>query len=170
MKRILFLSVILFLVVIGCAHVPIPILPTHIKRINIPIFVNKTFRYGLEEGLTEETIQAFILDGRLIVVHKEEADGELKGEIISYSKEAISYDDEGYVTEYRLWIRISLLFYDLIHKEILWTDELEESATYVPESSSLVGQGVSPETEEEAGERVLGKLADRIVKRTIDGW
>lgn len=156
-------------IAIGCAHLPRPILPLHIKRINIPIFVNKTLRYGLEEGLTEETINTFILDGRLTVVDKD-ADGELRGEIISYSREALSYDDEGYVVEYRIWMRVSLLFYDLINNEVLWTDEIDSSINYVPYGSSLVGKGFIPEREEEAVDRLLKDLATRIVSRTLNGW
>ncbi|HAV42736.1 TPA: hypothetical protein DCX15_01785 [bacterium] len=169
MKKILLLSAVLPLMV-GCAYTPKVIIPPHIKRIDIPIFANKTFRYGLEERLTEGVIQAFIIDGRLIVARSGKADAKLEGEIISYSKEPLRYDDEGYVSEYKIWIRTSLLFYDLIHKEALWSDELEESVTYIPEASFLVDKGFSPETEDEAEDRLLKKLSIRIASRTIDGW
>jgi outer membrane lipopolysaccharide assembly protein LptE/RlpB len=154
----------------GCAHLPQPVLPPHIKKIDIPIFENRTYRYGLEERLTNSVIEGFILDGRLRVVKSEEADAELRGEIIAYSEEPLSYDDEGYVTEYRLWMRVSVLFYDLRSKKILWRDEIEDDLIYIPEESSLVAEGMIPETEEEAEERLIEKIASYVVKRTIEGW
>lgn len=154
----------------GCAHIPQPILPSHIKRIHIPIFKNRTFRYGLEERLTNSVIEAFILDGQLIVAKEEVSDGEIRGEFISYFKEPLSYDDEGYVTEYKLWVKVCLLLYDLHSKEVLWRDKIEEGVIYIPETSSLVGEGMRSETQEEAEKRIIERIASRIVSRTIDGW
>jgi outer membrane lipopolysaccharide assembly protein LptE/RlpB len=168
--RILKIYPFLIVLICGCAHLPQPILPSHIKEIDIPIFENRTYRYGLEEYLTTSVIEAFILDGRLRVAREKEADGQIRGEIISYSKEPLSYDDEGYVAEYKLWMRLSLLLYDLHKKEVVWRDEIEDSITYIPETSSLVAEGITPETEEEAERRLIEKIASWVVSRTIDGW
>lgn len=132
------------------------------------MFENRTPRYGIEERLTDSVIRAFILDGRLLPAKK--GDGQIRGKIISYSKEPLSYDEEGYVAEYRIWMRVSLLLYDLHLDKVLWEDEIEEGIRYIPETSSLVCDGIRPETEDEAMDRLIEEIASRIVSRTIDGW
>lgn len=168
MKKVLILSLLLP-VILSCAHLKEePVLPKHIKSIMVPIFVNKSARFALEEEATKQIVNEFILDGRLLVAPKREADSELKGEIISYHKEPLAYNEQGYTTEYKIWIQTRLKFIDLSNQKVLWEDEEEGEATYIPEN--IATQGQSTETEEEALDRAILDLAQKVVSRTIEGW
>jgi len=73
----------------GCSYKLIPISSVG-SKIAIPIFSNQTFKYGLEETLTNSIIKEFISDGRFEVVGEKEADVILRGEIVQYLKETPS--------------------------------------------------------------------------------
>lgn len=168
MKKILILSLLLP-IIFSCTHLQKePVLPKHIKSIVVPMFINKSTRFGLEEEVTNQIVNEFILDGRLLVTSKREADSELKGEIISYHKEPLSYNEQGYVLEYKIWIQTGLKFIDLPNQKVLWEDEKEGAAIYIPEN--IATQGLSTETEKEALDRAILDLAGKVVSRTIEGW
>lgn len=150
----------LLLTLFGCAYTPQPILPTHIKRLTIPIFRNKTLQYGLEEKLTNYVIEGFILDGELDVVPKNKADAALRGEITAFSEEPILYNEQGEVIEYEIWVSINLSFYDIRGDKVLWEDKIDEVTTYNPLDTSF----------EDAVASLLRTLAKDVVLRTIKGW
>ncbi|MDI6786053.1 MAG: LptE family protein [bacterium] len=160
----------LLLILASCAYTPTPILNPNITSINIPIFSNKTLIHGLEDKLSNNVIEKFILDGHLNVVSAKKADVSLQGEIISYNKEPLSYDSEGYVTKYKLWILVNVSLIDKEKKQ-LWKDKFEEFVNYIPPTSSLYStSSVEYETEEDAIEALFEDLSWDIVNRTIEGW
>lgn len=170
-KRYFFLcSSILTLILSNCAYTPQPILHPNISSINIPIFSNKTLLHGIEDKLSNKVIEKFILDGHLNVVAAEKADVMLLGEIISYNKEPLSYDSEGYVTKYKLWMFVNISLIDKEKKE-LWKDRFEKSIIYIPPTSSLYStSNVAYNTEENALEALYEDLSWDVVNRTIEGW
>ncbi len=182
LKRIfikLFLFAIFYVLFLlgGCSYVPTEVLPEYIHNIYIPVFVNKTSKYGLEDKLTEAVIDEFLRDGKLGVTNKSEADGMLLGEIVEYRLEPISYDANNVVEQYKLWVVVNLTFWDLKKNEILWRDYrhsvnggyqggIEEYVRYYVTSQA----GEVVETEEEAQDRLVQTLSEDIVKRTAYGW
>ncbi|MDI6703522.1 MAG: LptE family protein [bacterium] len=150
----------LLFIILGCTYTPRLILPTHIKKLTIPIFANKTIRYGLEEKLTNAVIDEFISDGKFDVVPKNKADAKLIGEIIGFSEDPISYNEQGEIIEYEIWISINLSFYDIGTEKVLWEDKINRVTTYNPIDTSF----------EEAVTSLLETLAKDVVSRTIKGW
>lgn len=154
--------------ILGCAHTPTSAPPEYIKRISIPIFKNTSTRYGLEKELTDKVIHEFIRDGRLKVTGKDRAEAELEGEIISYLKNDLAYNEDGYVTEYQIRILINLKLHDLVGNNIVWEEQREESTTYLPQVPGEEENNY--ETEAEALDRLIEDLARTVVVRTIEGW
>ncbi len=145
-----------------------PNLPGYIKTIAIPLFKNpRTFKYGAEQVLTDAVIDEFIADGTLDVVDEYDADAKLTAEIVSYRKEALSYDVHELVQEYNLAVVVSITFQDLRSGEVLW----QEKSMYESVSYFTVETGRGPaETEDEALDRLAEELAKKIVNRTMQGW
>jgi len=155
----------------GCAYSSRSILPPYAKTICIPNLLNKTYQYGVEEEFTNYLIQAFIVDSRLVVGKKENSQIELRGEITQYALQPLSYDDEGVIKEYKIWMLTNLVVNDITTGKVLWRESnIEGSTTFVPEFSSLVGMGNAPKTEVEARRVIYEDLSRIIVRRTIDGW
>ncbi|MEW5767910.1 MAG: LptE family protein [bacterium] len=167
-KRLSSFLLITLSAILGCAHTPTSGLPPHIKRISIPIFKNTSTRYGLEKELTDQVTQEFILDGRLKVMEKDRAEAELAGEVISYARDDLSYDEDGYVTEYQIRILLKLKLHDLVKDEVIWEDQQEKSTTYLPQVPGKEENNY--ETEEDALDRLVEDLARAVVVRTTEGW
>jgi len=161
----------------GCAYTPVEILPKHIKSITVPNFINKTARYGIESKLTDAVIEEFIRDGHLSIAKKKDADALLTGEIVTYVLEPLSYDAQEVVEQYKLWVVVNLSFQDLTTGELLWEEKRESvEGNLIGGIEGDVRYYVTPragrrvETEEEAQDRLVVELADRIVRRTVYGW
>lgn len=151
----------------GCQHYTFtPNLPAYIKKIAVPIFDNKTFKYGLESDLTRIIIDEFITDGHLEIVSEADADAVLLGTISYYKLEPVSFDVNEVVTEYHLTVSLRLEFEDMTSMEILWEEpNIHEYVNYFP-----LGIGGTPETEQDAFERLAEVLAQDVVRRTVEGW
>jgi len=161
----------------GCAYTPVEILPKHIKTIAVPTFINRTARYGIESKLTDAVIEEFIRDGHLSIVKKQEADAILTGEIVTYVLEPLSYDATEVVEQYKLWVVVNLSFKDSTTGQVLWEEKRESvNGNLIGGIEGDVRYYVTPkagrtvETEEEAQERLVIELADRVVRRTVYGW
>jgi len=142
-----------------------PNLPGHIKSVAIPIFKNpRTFKYGLERKITTALVDAFVRDGTLDVAAEAQADAKLTGEVVSYKKEALSYDVTESVKEYNLVVVVSVSFIDLTTGQVLYQDP------NIYQAVSYYAVGPRAETEDEALERLAEELARKIVKRTLQGW
>jgi len=178
MKKFIFIIIVLgVFLLFGCAYTPVEILPKHIKRIAVPTFINKTARYGIESKLTDAVIEEFIRDGHLSIAKKEDADAILTGEIVTYVLEPLSYDATEVVEQYKLWVVVNLSFRDLTTGQVLWEEKRESvDGNLIGGIEGNVRYYVTPragrtvETEEEAQERLVIELADRIVRRTVYGW
>src|SRR5687768_12172895 len=68
------------------------VLPSHIQRLAIRAFANRTQQYGLEDKLTLAVQSEFNRDGRYQITTEDQADGVLIGEITRYIQEPLSYD------------------------------------------------------------------------------
>ncbi|MBI4055750.1 MAG: hypothetical protein HY402_06450 [Elusimicrobia bacterium] len=155
----------------GCSgadikYAPAPqLLPSHIQKIAIRPFANKTQQFGLEDKLTLRAVDEFLRDGRYPVVPESKADGVVIGEIARYILTPIQYDANLVATVYKLQILLNLKFLDLSTQTYLWEEEnLEGILNYL--APTLPGG----KTEEAAREEIWDILARDIVKRTVEGF
>jgi hypothetical protein len=164
-------------------------LPDDILKVAIPTFDNKTGQPNVEALLTKKVVQDFIVDGRLQVVPREQADAVLQGTIQRYDRIVMTRDVNQVPQQYKLQISVDLDFQDLKRGQQLWTTRTELSLTpgedAAPDgfdSTSLRSLkeftnyyvinvvGVPPEDEATALDRVLEQMASRVVRRTLDGF
>jgi hypothetical protein len=157
------LAVVFLIVTFSCGYSAGSLLPGHIKKIYIPTFLNETTRYGIEQELTEQVIDAFTSDNRLSVVSEGEADAMLRGVIIMYEKGALTFDRAQTVDEFRIEITVSVEFEDLREGKVIWReDEFRAWQSYVA--------GETEEGEEGALRSAMLTLANDILSRTVEGW
>jgi hypothetical protein len=139
----------------GCSYKLIPFSPVR-SKIAIPIFSNQTFKYGLEQTLTDSIINEFISDGRLQLVGPNEADVILRGEIVQYLKETPS-EVTTTLEENRIRIEVLVSLASKEEKKTLTERKIEEVFAY---SSSEVG-GI--QTEDEAVEEACKEIAEKLI-------
>ncbi|RLJ04051.1 MAG: hypothetical protein DRP14_04035 [Candidatus Aenigmatarchaeota archaeon] len=167
-------KILIFLVVVilsGCGYTTGSLIPSHIKTIYVETFTNKTSEPGIEIEVTDAIKDRFLTDGALKIANsREEADSILKGEIIDYRREPLSYTSDNEVAEYRLVLTVNLTYYDLVKDEIMWEEEDFEADSEFYTTMQQQRFGSTNLDEEKLIENVARELAREIVNRTIEGW
>ena len=174
----------------ACDSIPMKAaLPSHIRRLAVPAFENKTAQPGLEAELTRKVVQGFNVDGRLSVSALEQADALLKGTIQRYDRLVITRDANQVPQQYKLQVVVDLEFNDLKNGQQLWSTRRTISLTPGVDSPSeefdstntrslkeytnyyvLNVAGVPPEDEPTALNRLLEQMASRNVRRVLEGF
>jgi hypothetical protein len=142
-------------------------LPSQIKTVAVPIFVNSTQQPAVESVITAAVINAFVTSGRLKVASVREADSILEGDIIGYNLDSIAYDPQINVTVYRLRVRVNILFRDVRQGTTLWKqDGLEQWADFRVQgqvSETLAREDVAArQAAVEIGRRIVSSAVDRF--------
>jgi len=148
---------------INCGYRVGSLLPSDLKTVAIPMFINKTPEPELESLVTNGVIQETIADGTLELSSEENADTLLEGEIIDYRREPIRFSNDQVTRQYRLIIAVSLVFTNLKTKEILWRNSRVEGFTDFYVGSSL------PESERIAQPKAIKDLAHQVVEKVVEG-
>jgi hypothetical protein len=166
MKKV-FMVLFVFLAFVSCStYSPQPNLPSTIKSIAVPIFINQTDKLNIEQYVTQKTIEEFLADGKVSILDEVKSDAVVKCAIYKYVLTPILFDVNQIPIQYRLRIYISLIFFDNKNQVQLWEEKSiwEETTYYV---SNNLGMPVEDETI--ARNRVLDQIAKRIVARVIYG-
>ncbi len=96
-------------------------LPDHIKTIGLPIFVNNTQGYQVEQKITNSIQTVLIQRGKYKVIPETEGvDAVLKGTISSVSLIPVTFDSDGRARDYSVIINAKVTFTDQIDKKILF--------------------------------------------------
>ncbi len=136
-------------------------IPSPTSKLAIPIFVNKTFQEGLEEILTQEIIDNFLLKTRFKIVKRDEAGILLKGEILYYLNEPFS-EITREEKEYKVKIEVLATLVSKENSEVFWKEKISAATVY-----SIFG---SIQTEEEAITQTCRKIAEDLINLTLEGW
>ncbi len=179
-RRLFFYALIVFIssILPGCGYMTGSLLPSEIKTIYVDNFKNSIgidhevtdamrytlYRPGLENDVTNAIVDRFIFDGNLKIANREAADLVLTGELIEYRQDALRYDSDDNVEEYRVEVIVNTQLKDRAKDELMW-----EEAGFVGESTYMT-TGRFVVSEDTAREDALQDLARRIVERTIEGW
>ena len=83
-------------------------LPPGLNSIAIPTFKNLTFEPGIEVPFTQGFLREFILDRRVNVVDRAQADSVLEGGVVSYYLSSVAYDRSGFVVEYEINVTLDV--------------------------------------------------------------
>ena len=159
------LSLVLLVVMLsGCGYKMVgkeTHLPPGVSSVAIPTFKSRTLEPGIEIPFTQAFLNEFILDRRIKVVDRDEADAVLEGVIKSYEYYSIAYDRSGLALEYRATAVVDLTLRRR-SGEVIWKEnDLSETRTY---RTSL--SGVGTESNKNVALVQIGRLmAGRIRNR-----
>jgi hypothetical protein len=160
----------------SCASVYTPadqIIPEHIKSIYIQPVINATNQFGIEGFFTNYITDEFMMDGRLSIANSpKEANAVITVTIKRYILEPLTYDVNGVVEQYKLWVIVSASLVDKDNNTSLWTEpNLEGIQIYRDttrrQSDAFFGDGM---TEEDARQLIWSKISRNIVRRVIKGF
>ena len=139
----------------------------HLKTVAVPVFENATTEYTLEQEVTDAVIAGFVADNHLKVVDERSADAVLKGRITQYRNTVFGISQADQAQEYRVTLGVSVTFKDQVKNRELWSEEsLIKTANYYVVDTP----GDSARTELDGRKRVIAKLAEEIIARSVEGW
>jgi len=139
-------------------------LPAHIKTIAIPTFKNSSIEPSIHLDATDSIRRAFISDGRLKLIDVKRADLIIKGTLINYQLQPVSFSAQDTVDEYIIRLGVQIEAYDRIKKRILVKQEFNTQWDYRVTSSVIDSESAKNSALIEA----YNDLADRLVSIIIE--
>ena len=98
-------------------------LPAHIQTIGVPLFLNRTSVFEVEQRLTEKVRSELIGRGKYRVMPESAgADAVLIGTITSIGVTPASFTDERQATRYQVIVTVSIEFRDQVNNTVIWTN------------------------------------------------
>ncbi len=141
------------------------ILPINIQKLGLQQIVNNTQQFGIEDKLAIAIRDQFLADDRYPIVPVQDANGVVIVTITLYQLIPIQYDATLNPITYKLRIDLDVQMLDRASNTVIW-DEKNLNATLVYPVSTMAG-GL---TEEQAREQLYPVLANKVVRRVIDGF
>ncbi len=178
MKIKILATLIVSALILGCGYTTRSAIFSGTKNIYIAQFKNKidftsdyneykklrTYFPLLEVSITNEVIDKFLSDGNLRISKEENADFILTGELLEYRRDALRYDDDQDVDEYRINLVVSLSFWNSEENKQQWVETRFVGDTTYFTTGSLA------KSEQTAVNDAVRDLAKRIVERVVDDW
>ena len=162
----------------GCGYSTTRLLPSNYRIIYIEPFRNEiqftqepderigltTTLPELEETVTREVINQFLIDGNLRVTTKrEEADIVLDGKLVDFFRQTLRRLPDNTVEEFRLNLVASLNLRDRSGKPIFSEPNFIGDTTYLASGTSAV-------SESSAVAKLMTDFSRRVVERVIEDW
>lgn len=142
-------------------------LPSHIKKVQIPLFKNLTTRYELDKKLTQGVIDEFVSRGKVeITSDADTADAVLSGEIASFSASPTGFSSQGSADHYTISIVVRVVLTDSKNQNIIYSNP-----SYAFNEDYEVPQGKDFESvETEAIKKIAAKFARNLVVAILEGF
>jgi outer membrane lipopolysaccharide assembly protein LptE/RlpB len=125
--------------------------------------VNKTFEPGIEIPFTQAFLREFILDKRIKVVDRSEADSILEGVIKSFNISSVSYDRSGLVMEYQTTVVMDLTLKKQSGEPLWMEEDLSETYWYRSSSNILAAEANKAVAIQQMGRFVAGRIRHRFL-------
>ncbi len=136
--------------------------PPGLSSVAIPTFKNRTYEPGIEVPFTQAFLREFILDRRVNVVDRAQADSLLEGVINDFRFYSVSYDRSGFVLEYQTIVVLDVTLKDREGK-VLWEQKnFSETQWFRASSSILTNEANKVAAVQQIGRLVAGRLRNRF--------
>jgi len=158
------LSIICLVVLAACGYRMVgkeTHVPPGLNSVTVPTFKNRTYEPGIEVPFTQAFLKEFILDRRVNVVDRAQADSLLEGIITDFRIYSVSYDRSGFVLEYQTSVILDLTLKDRTGK-VLWEDKNFSETQWFRTSSSVL---TSEANKAAAIQKIGGLVAERLRNR-----
>jgi hypothetical protein len=169
-----------WLLIAGCGYTTRPGLASYLRTIHVKPFVNTIdmtqlttatnrlpiYRHGMETDVTKAVLNRFQFTGLLRPAGADKADCRLEGDVVQFRRDALRYDANQQVEEWRLSVVVNVRFYDL--HVTMDAPAWEESS--LTGDTTYFERGSKAESESAALDRAIQDLARRIVERVVENW
>jgi outer membrane lipopolysaccharide assembly protein LptE/RlpB len=136
--------------------------PPGLNSVAVPTFKNRTYEPGIEVPFTQAFLREFILDRRVNVVDRSQADTLLEGVITDFRIFSVSYDRSGLALEYQTNVVLNITLKDRAGK-VLWEEKsFSETQWFRASSEVLTSEGNKAAAIQQIGKLVAERLRNRF--------
>ncbi len=135
--------------------------PPELTSVAIPTFVNQTYEPGIEVPFTQAFLREFILDKRVKVLDRTQADSVLEGVIKYFQIASVSYDQSGYVLEYQTTVVIDLTLRKRTGETIWKMEDISETNWFRASSSGVLSEANKAAAIQRTGRFVAERVRNR---------
>ncbi|MDP3730863.1 MAG: LPS assembly lipoprotein LptE [Candidatus Omnitrophota bacterium] len=178
LRKLIVVSLAAVFFITGCGYTTKSLLPSNLKTIYVDNLVNKIkvteessdsrmyrgYRPGMELEATRTIRDKYLSDGNLKIADPETADLILTGELVDFRNEALRYNRDDNIEEYRIRIVVNLEMKNAKSGTVRWTEN-----NFAGESLYRT-TGTLAKSEATAIKEADDDLARRVVERTIEEW
>jgi outer membrane lipopolysaccharide assembly protein LptE/RlpB len=136
--------------------------PPGLTSVAVPTFQNRTYEPGIEVPFTQAFLNEFILDRRVHVVDRGQADSLLEGIITDFKIYSVSYDPSGRVLEYQTSVILNLTLKDRTGKVVWEEKNFSETQWYRASSNVLTSEANKVAAIQQIGRLVAERLRNRF--------
>lgn len=142
-------------------------LPDHITTIGLPIFVNNTQGYQVEQKITNSIQTVLIQRGKYKVVPDiDNVDAILKGTILNVSLIPVTFNNDGRAQDYSVIITAKVTFTDQIDKKILF-----QNPSFVFRGQYQINQDeIYFDRQSQAIDDIAQDFAESVVSAILEGF
>lgn len=139
--------------------------PEHLNTVYVQTFDNQTREFQITQDLTERVINQFITQSRLrLVGSEEEADLLVRGTILDYEEQALSYDPgeqlDPEVFSRRVTLTVDITMDDQVEERVLWENSsLREWGEFSEDQGETVDVGI---------DRAVQKIAEAVLRNVVE--
>jgi Lipopolysaccharide-assembly len=165
----MFLTLVVFLS--GCAGYHLAgtgsSLPEHIKTIGLPVFVNNSQGYQVEQKITSSIMNVLIQRGKYKVVPEaQDVDAVLKGTITSVSLYPATFTADARANQYNVIISAKVTFTDVIDKKVLF----QNPAFVFRGQYEIASQDIYLDRQSTAIDQIAKDFAESVVSAILEGF
>ncbi|MFA5144158.1 MAG: LPS assembly lipoprotein LptE [Candidatus Omnitrophota bacterium] len=171
------LPVFIFMIA-GCGYTTRSLLPSNLRTIKVENFKNEIrvtaeqsnvrmyrgYRPGMEIEMTKSVIKEFLRDGSLRIAGESGADLILKASLIDFKRDALRYDANDNIEEYRIKLIINMELLNTRTGNVMWKER-----GFAGETTYRTGGNLG-KSEDTAVNDAIADLSRRIVERTVEAW
>jgi len=136
--------------------------PPGLNSVAVPTFKNRTYEPGIEVPFTRAFLSEFILDRRVKVVDRAQADSLLEGIITDFRIYSVSYDRSGLVLEYQTSVMLDLTLKDRTGKVLWEMKNFSETEWFRASSNILTNEANKTAAIQKIGRLVAERLRNRF--------
>lgn len=130
------------------------------ETVSVSQFDNQTIEYELGDRLTDAVIDVFIQDNNIQVLEPSRAEAIMNGVVVSYRRDAYTYDQQDNVQEYVVKVSVRIKVVKADSEDMIWEKDFYAEGVY-----DAVG-----ETEDDGKVRAVAQITLDILDFTTKSW
>jgi hypothetical protein len=138
-------------------------LPSHLKTVEIPLFINNSLQPGVAESVTDLLNQR-VQSTNLMKPVAGNGDAVIRGKVLSYVNQPYTYGSETRrdvtVSSYTVRISVEIEFFDTVKDKAIYKGVITEEGVY----------DFPAQMEQEGKKKAIDKIIDRIMENSVQSW